>query len=258
MYSSVVERCPDKTEVLGPIPSTRTIMKNLYVVATPIGNIKDITYRAKEVLEKSTLILAEDTRVTKKLFNLLSISLIGKTFLSIHAQSSDSSIKKGLDFCLEHDEISLVSDAGTPAISDPGSDFVQAFRYRYDDSCIYPIPGVSAVIAALSVSGFPVNHFEFIGFIPHKKGRKTLFENLSKTEHSVVFYESPHRILKTLDSLISFLPERYIMVGREMTKSFEEYKIGFPKDILNYYEENKDKIKGEFCVVISPIYYKLS
>lgn len=229
---------------------------NLFVVATPIGNIKDISIRALEILESSSLILAEDTRSTKKLFSLLKIDYSNKIFLSSHAQSSQGSIEKALEECSNHKDISLVTDAGTPAISDPGSLFVDLFREKYPDSNIYPIPGASAITSAISVSGFPGNHFEFIGFIPHKKGRNTLFSSLLEKEHTVVMYESPHRILKTLESLCEHIPERYIFIAREITKVFEEYKKGLPSDILSYFKENSDKVRGEFVVIISPNFYK--
>ncbi len=229
---------------------------SLYVVATPIGNIKDITIRAKEILEKSTLILAEDTRVAKKLFNLLEISLSGKNFLAMHAQSSDFAMQKAILESVNHEHVSLMTDAGTPAISDPGSLFVDTFRKTYKDANVYPIPGVSALVTGISVSGFPVNHFEFLGFVPHKKGRLTFFEKIKNTEHAVVFYESPHRVIKALESLVSVIPDRHIMIGREMTKAFEEYPRGTSKEMLEYFNDNKDRVRGEFCIVVSPIYYR--
>lgn len=221
---------------------------NLYVVATPIGNLGDCSPRAKEVLEKATLIVAEDTRTTGQLLKLLGIGK--KEFVSSHAQSSNASLKKTLDRCKAHEYIALVTDAGTPAISDPGSLFISAFRVAYPDALITPIPGPSAVIAALSVSGFPASHFEFLGFIPHKKGRETLFKKIAQTEHTVVCYESPHRILKTLESLAQVLGERELMIGREMTKQFEEYVHGSAATLLTYYTNNPEKVRGEFVVVI--------
>lgn len=227
----------------------------LSVVATPIGNLKDITLRAKEVLDQATLVLAEDTRTTGQLFKLLGIEG-KKEFVSSHAQSSDSAIEKALDRCAEHEYIVLVTDAGTPAISDPGSLFIDAFRTRYPEATVVPIPGASALVCAVSVSGFPGNHFEFIGFIPHKKGRQTLFEKIQNTEHMLVMYESPHRILKTLESLASALGERELMIGREMTKTFEEYPRGTAAELLMYYQSHPDKVKGEFVIVVAPSYHK--
>ena len=224
----------------------------LSVVATPIGNLGDISARAREVLEAATLVVAEDTRTSGQLLKLLGISSEGKTFVSSHAQSSEAALRKALERCSEHENIALVTDAGTPAISDPGSFFIHEFRAMYLEASIVPIPGASAVISALSVSGFPSSHFEFLGFIPHKKGRQTLFARIRDIEHTIVLYESPHRILKTLESLVEMLGERQIMVGREMTKQFEEYPVGTSAAMLAYYTEHPDKVRGEFVVVIAP------
>lgn len=224
----------------------------LNIVATPIGNLRDITLRAKEVLENATLILAEDTRSIKKLLTLLEIPLGGKIYISSHAQSTPGALQKALEACKEHEVIALVTDAGTPAISDPGSLFIYEFRKHYPSATVVPIPGVSAVVAALSVSGFPGNHFEFIGFIPHKKGRQTLFTTIAQTEHTVCMYESPHRILKTLEALALVLGDRPVMVGREMTKSFEEYPVGTAQELFDYYSDNTDKVRGEFVIVVAP------
>lgn len=229
----------------------------LSVVATPIGNTKDITLRALDVLSNATLILAEDTRSTKKLFSLLEIAYSDKEFISSHAQSSDHAIERALLACENHESIVLVTDAGTPAISDPGSLFVDLFRTRYPEATIVPIPGSSAITAALSVSGFPGNHFEFLGFIPHKKGRQTLFASLAAIEHTVVFYESPHRVIKTLESLIEAIGERYMFLGREMTKVFEEYVVGTPKELLVHLTEHPEKERGEFVFIIAPKQYKV-
>lgn len=223
----------------------------LYVVATPIGNLSDCSPRAKKILDEATLIIAEDTRSIKKLLSLLSIS-IDKTFLSSHAQSTGKELEKALETCREHEVIALVTDAGTPAISDPGSFFISEFYNHYPQSLVVPVPGPSAVTTALSVCGFPVSHFEFLGFIPHKKGRKTIFEYIQNSNHVIIFYESPHRILKTLESL-QILGDRPIMVGREMTKQFEEYPRWSAAELLQYYQSHQEKIKGEFVIVVSPV-----
>lgn len=224
----------------------------LSVLATPIGNLKDITLRAKEVLEQATLIVAEDTRTTGQLMKLLGISSEGKIFRSSHAQSSQVSFKKLLNECAEHEHIALVTDAGTPAISDPGSLFVDMFRKTYPQGEIVPIPGPSALAAALSVSGFPASHFLFLGFLPHKKGRQTLFKMIAETDRAVVCYESPHRIMKTLEILAESIGDRPLMVGREMTKQFEEYPRGSAAFLLDYFKKNPEKIRGEFVIVIAP------
>ena len=228
---------------------------NLHIVATPIGNLADCSPRAKDILSKATLVIAEDTRTTGQLLKLLGIEG-KKSFLSSHAQSSASALQKTLEACQDHDIIALVTDAGTPAISDPGSFFINHFRTMYPDATVVPVPGPSAVIAALSVSGFPSSHFEFLGFIPHKKGRQTLFQSLLNKEHTVVLYESPHRILKTLESLRDVLGDRLIMVGREMTKQFEEYPVNTAGALLDYYTANPDKVRGEFALIISPQGFK--
>jgi 16S rRNA (cytidine1402-2'-O)-methyltransferase len=229
----------------------------LNIVATPIGNLADCSPRAKEIVGNATLIIAEDTRTTGQLLKLLGVSGLSaqagkKSFLSSHAQSSAAALQKTLETCKEHELIALVTDAGTPAISDPGSFFISHFRAMYPEAAVVPIPGPSAAIAALSVSGFPASHFEFLGFIPHKKGRQTLFQSLVEKDHTVVMYESPHRILKTLEALAEVFPERLIMIGREMTKQFEEYPVASAKELLDYYTAHPDKVRGEFVIVVSP------
>lgn len=222
----------------------------LSVVATPIGNLKDITVRAREVLEQATLVVAEDTRTTGQLYKLLGIEG-ERDFVSFHAQSSESASEKALVRCGEHEHIVLVTDAGTPAISDPGCLFVDMFRARYPEASIMPIPGPSAVISALSVSGFPASHFEFMGFVPHKKGKQTLCAQIAQIEHAVVVYESPHRIVKTLEMLSEHIGERAVFVAREMTKHFEEYRHGTAQEHAEYYTDHPDACRGEFVLVIA-------
>lgn len=224
----------------------------LSIVATPIGNLKDITLRGVEVLNQATLIVAEDTRTSGQLFKLLGIGGEKKEFVASHAMSTKNALEKALERCKSHEYIALVTDAGTPTISDPGSFFVSEFRKLYPESKVVPVPGASAVISALSVSGFPSDHYEFVGFIPHKKGRQTLFARIGELEHTVVFYESPHRIVKTLNELGSVLSDRKIFIAREMTKMFEEYKLGTGSELATYYTENKDKVRGEFVCIVSP------
>jgi 16S rRNA (cytidine1402-2'-O)-methyltransferase len=223
----------------------------LSIVATPIGNLKDITLRAKEVLEQATLVIAEDTRTSGQLFKLLGIEG-KKEFVSSHLLSTDTSLQKALERCEEHEHIALVTDAGTPAISDPGSFFIAEFRKAYPQASIVPIPGASAVIAALSVCGYPADHFEFVGFIPHKKGKQTLLKRISETDHVVVFYESPHRITKTLTDLDTLIGTREVFIAREITKLFEEYRFGTAAEQCSYYTEHPDKCRGEFVCIIAP------
>ena len=223
----------------------------LSVVATPIGNLKDITLRAKEVLEQATLIVAEDTRTSGQLLKLLQIGGY-KEFVSSHAMSSKNALQKALERCKSHEYIALVTDAGTPAISDPGSFFINEFRKLYTEASVVPIPGASAVISALSVSGYPADYFEFLGFIPHKKGRQTLFGRIGELNHVVAFYESPHRILKTLVDLGAIIGEREVFIAREMTKVFEEYRHGTCTSLSGYFAGHPDKCRGEFVCIVSP------
>jgi 16S rRNA (cytidine1402-2'-O)-methyltransferase len=223
----------------------------LSIVATPIGNLKDITIRAKEVLEQATLIVAEDTRTSGQLLKLLGIEG-NREFVASHAMSTKNALQKALERCGSHEYIALVTDAGTPTISDPGSFFVSEFRKLYPETKVVPIPGASAVISALSVSGYPSDHYEFVGFVPHKKGRQTLFAQIRDTEHVVVFYESPHRIVKTMKDLGAVISDREIFIAREMTKVFEEYIFGSGEELAKYFEEHKDKCRGEFVCIVSP------
>src|SRR3989344_765243 len=181
-------------------------MPTLYIVATPIGNLEDITLRALRVLKEVDLILCEDTRVTKRLLEKYEIKT---PTMSYHAQSKLSKVEKIFALLEEGKNLALVSDAGTPTISDPGCLLVSQIRQHFmsrsnldiEEVKIAPIPGPSAVLAALSISGFPSSEFLFLGFLPHKKGRETLFKEIAVSKRTVVFYESPHRIIKTLESL---------------------------------------------------------
>lgn len=225
-------------------------MAKIYIVATPIGNLEDVTYRAVRILGEVDMVLCEDTRVTKRLLDHYEIQT---PTLSYHAQSGVAKVEKIFDLLDQGKDLALVSDAGTPTISDPGVQLIQQLKERYQDSVsIVPIPGPSASLAALSISGFPTAPHIFLGFLPHKKGRKTLFERIASSKETCIFYESPHRILKTLESLADVLPEsRNILVARELTKLYEETLQGSPKEVLEYFKNNPDKIKGEFVVLVS-------
>ncbi|MBI5140248.1 MAG: 16S rRNA (cytidine(1402)-2'-O)-methyltransferase [Candidatus Vogelbacteria bacterium] len=224
-------------------------MSNLYIVATPIGNLEDITFRAIETLKSADIILCEDTRVTKKLLDRYSIV---KPTISYHSQSKLKKIDEIIELLREGKNLALVSDAGTPAISDPGSFLVSRVRRELFDSVrIIPIPGPSAVVSALSASGFPASDFLFLGFLPHKKGRQALFEEIKNSKRTVVFYESPHRFLKSLESLGSVLEsKRLIAIGRELTKIYEETRVGTTEELLSFYSSNPDKVRGEFVVIV--------
>ncbi len=223
-------------------------MSKFYVVATPIGNMGDITLRAIETLKSVDLILCEDTRVTKKLLNKYGIN---KPTMSYHAQSKLSKTDKILELLKEDKDLALVSDAGTPGISDPGALLISKIRTWTSDVQVMPIPGATALITALSGSGLPTHEFTFLGFLPHKKGRETLFKEISESKKTMVFYESPHRILKTLESLVKFCPDKKVCVARELTKIYEEFKTGTPIEVLEYYTKNKEKQRGEFTVLIT-------
>lgn len=224
------------------------------VVATPIGNLDDITHRAVEVLRQADIILCEDTRTTKKL--LLKYGIDTQT-ISYHAHSGISKTDGILSALREGKNIALVSDAGTPGISDPGAELVGKIRKELADEIlsgeikIQAVPGPSAFVAALSVSGVPCSDFVFLGFLPHKKGRQTLFKEMAESKRTVVFYESPHRILKTLESLREMPKPKRVTVCRELTKIFEETISGTPDDVARYFSANPDKVRGEFVVILS-------
>lgn len=221
----------------------------LYVVSTPIGNLDDMTKRAVEVLNRVDLIACEDTRVTKKLLDHFSITT--KT-ISYHAQSDDRKEDKLIELLGAGHDIALVSDAGTPTISDPGSRLIKRIYEELPQVEVLTIPGPSALMAALSVSGIPSAQFVFLGFLPHKKGRQTLFREIAESDRTIVFYESPHRILKTLESLAESLSgARIVAIGRELTKIHEETVRGTAKEVLTYFQENSEHLRGEFVVIVS-------
>jgi len=226
-------------------------MSKFYVVATPIGNLGDITLRAIETLKSVDLILCEDTRETKKILDKYGINT---PTMSYHAQSKLSKTDKIFELLENGKNLALVSDAGTPGISDPGALLVSKIkehphlRHGVD---VIPVPGPTALITALSASGLPTHEFTFLGFLPHKKGRETLFKEIAGAKRTMVFYESPHRILKTLESLQKFCPNKKVCLARELTKIYEEFKIGSPAELLKYLKENKIKQKGEFVVIVA-------
>lgn len=224
----------------------------LFIVATPIGNLEDISLRALRVLREADMILCEDTRVTKK---LLAKYEIVKPVESYHAHSEISKIEKAVALLQDGKNLALVSDAGTPAISDPGVLLVQKVRERFgNEARVVPIPGPSAVVAALSASGLPSSDFLFLGFLPHKKGRETLFKEIAASRRTVVFYESPHRITKALASLGAVLGgqgARVVVVARELTKIHEEFIRGSSEEVADYFTKNPEKIRGEFVVMVA-------
>ena len=220
-------------------------MPNLYIIATPIGNLEDITFRAIRILREADLILCEDTRQTKKLLDRYEIQT---PTTSYHQHSKLNKINRIIGLINEGKNLALVSDAGTPGISDPGNLLIRHLIDNNIDVKIIPVPGPSAVISALSVSGFPTDNFIFLGFVPHKKGRQTFFENLAQEKRTAVFYESCHRIMKTLDSLQKYLPEKEIVICRELTKIYETIYRGKPEEIIK--KITPDQVKGEFVVIV--------
>jgi len=219
----------------------------LYIVATPIGNLGDITLRAVSVLKSADFILAEDTRVTRVLLEKYNIK---REITSYHQHSGLKKVKKIIELLKENKNLALVSDAGTPGINDPGNFLIQEILKELPDLKIVPIPGPNAAITALGVSGFPSDKFVFLGFPPHKKGRQTFFKKIGDIKETIVFYESKHRILKALRELkeLSTIDNRPIMVARELTKQFETIYRGTAIEILD--QLNGAKVLGEFVVVI--------
>lgn len=223
----------------------------LSVVGTPIGNLGDITLRALQTLKEADAIACEDTRVTAKLLTRYDIQ---KPLLVYHAQSGRLSATRILSQLSEGKRIALVTDAGTPGISDPGSELVRLVRDTFGDEVrIETIPGPSALTAALSIAGVPTNEFVFLGFLPHKKGRQTIFSEIEGMKRTAVFYESPHRIEKALASLAEVLGEdRKVMVFRELTKLHEQVVEGSAREVKGYFEAHQPEVRGEFVVVVAP------
>jgi 16S rRNA (cytidine1402-2'-O)-methyltransferase len=220
----------------------------LYIVATPIGNLADITSRAIEALKSADLILCEDTRVTKVLLDNYGIA---KPLLSYHQHSDAEKTGEILKLLEDGKILALVSDAGTPGISDPGNQLVESAAKKFGDGVkIIPVPGANAAIAALSVSGFPTDKFIFLGFPPAKNKRKKYFEDLLASEFTAVFYESNFRILKTLAEIDDLNPDksRRIAVCRELTKAFESIYRGTIAEVIA--KIKKDPLKGEFVAVL--------
>ena len=227
-------------------------MATLYVIGTPIGNLEDITLRALRVLKEVDLILCEDTRVTGR---LLAKYEIDTPKMSYHAQSKLSKVDKILELLEEGKNLALVSDAGTPCISDPGVQLLAQVRERFGEEVpIVPIPGPSALITALSAAGISVAEFSFLGFLPHKKGRETLFKEIAVSPRVMAFYESTHRIEKALESLEKFCgPDRQIVIARELTKIYEEFVRGTISEARTHFSSNPDRVRGEFVVIVAGV-----
>ncbi|TSC68988.1 MAG: 16S rRNA (cytidine1402-2'-O)-methyltransferase [Parcubacteria group bacterium Gr01-1014_56] len=227
-------------------------MQKLSVVATPIGNLEDITLRALRVLKEADVIACEDTRVTKKLLSHFDIHTPTVTF---NANSGEKGFAKIIELLEGGKHIALVSDAGTPGLSDPGLELVSVVREsasrRMPELKIEAIVGPSALAAAVSIAGLRAPSFTFYGFLPLKKGRETIFKEIAASERASVMYESPHRIMKTLEALAGLLPEaRRVGVFREITKVYEEAVVGSGKEVLKHFVDTPEKQRGEFVVIV--------
>lgn len=219
-------------------------MSKLYLIPTPIGNLEDITLRALRILKEADILLAEDTRTSGILLKHYGID---KKLYAHHKHNEHKTVNFISKEILSGKSVALMSDAGTPGISDPGFLLVrECIKNNIEVECL---PGPTAFIPALVQSGLPCDRFVFEGFLPHKKGRKTKFEALAQEDRTIVLYESPYRIVKTLEQIIEFLgAERRVCVSRELTKKFEENVRGTANDVLAYYKSKEPK--GEFVVII--------
>lgn len=218
----------------------------LYMVATPIGNLEDITFRAVETLKKADVLACEDTRVTRILLDKYGIT--PQKIISHHQHNEKNSVPGILSLLQEGRTVALVSDAGTPVISDPGNKLVrEAVKAGIP---VIPIPGPSAVTTLLSVCHFPVDIYTFEGFLPHKKGRQTRLKQMAERTHATVLFESTHRILKLLEELQACCGERDLLVGRELTKIHETLFRGTVSEARSWFQDHP--VKGEFVLIVAP------
>jgi len=217
----------------------------LYIVATPIGNLEDITLRALRILGEANVIFAEDTRVAKK---LLAKYEIDTPVHRLDAHTEAKGAAEIIERIKEGQKVAYVSDAGTPGVSDPGARLVA--RAREAGARVETIPGPSSVTAALAIAGVSGDSFTFLGFLPHKKGRQTALRGIAETERLVVLFESTHRIGKLLNELHEYIPGRTVTIARELTKVHEEVLTGAPNELLGVLTEYPEKQKGEFVVLV--------
>lgn len=221
----------------------------LYIVATPIGNLSDISERAKTLLSDADVIACEDTRVTKKLLGLLNIGFSGKKFITLHDHNEQEKSQEVIDLVNQGLCVVQVSDAGSPLISDPGYKLIKQCHEQNTPFAV--VPGCCAIICALQMSGLPTNRFMFAGFIPNKdKAREDLFEELAGIDTTLVFYETAPRLLKTLGVAKKIFANRDFAVAREITKIHEECKTGTADDVIAYFEKNPPK--GEIVFMVAP------
>lgn len=220
----------------------------LYIVATPIGNLSDMTLRGLETLKSIDAVLSEDTRVTG---NLLRHFEIKKPLISFHEHTEADKAEKLIARIQNGESMALVTDAGTPGISDPGNVLVALAATA--GIKVVPIPGASALGAIISVAGIDMREFTFLGFPPHKKGRETFFRRVTESTSPVIYYESPHRVLKNLELLMEFAPNKKLVLGRELTKVFEEVVRGSITEVSEYLSGKLGKMKGEFTIIVYPV-----
>ena len=220
-------------------------MSTLYIVGTPIGNLEDVSLRALRILKEVDFLLCEDTRVTKRLLEHYDIST---STISYHQHSTLQKVDSILELLREGKNLALVSDAGTPGISDPGNKLVSEVIRNVEGVQVVPIPGASALTAVASISGFPMDRFVFLGFPPQKNKRKKFFEEVIASKYPVIFYESPYRIQKTLEELRALDGHLPIVVARELTKKFETTYRGTVNEVIE--QVKADSSKGEFVVAV--------
>lgn len=230
----------------------KVLTPGLYIVATPIGNLEDITLRAIRTLKQVDCIFCEDTRYTRKLLSHYGIKNRTESF---HARSGLGRINHIVELLESGKTLAYVTDSGTPGVSDPSSLLVAEVRGRLPEVKIVAVPGPSALTAAVSIAGLPIHEFVFVGFLPHKKGRETLIKEIVQSERAFIFYESTHRIEKALHALKDHMlsdvgGERLILIGRELTKTFEEAVLLTPSEHLSRVENDTDKTRGEFVLIV--------
>ena len=219
----------------------------LFLISTPIGNLADMTFRSIDILSKVQVLACEDTRNTQKLLNLLGVKTEA-TFISYHEYNADKMRPKLIQFLKDGKDIALVSDAGTPLVSDPGYRLVK--ECRANGLSVIPVPGANAVLPALQLSGLPSDRFFFNGFLSTKKSaRKTELQSLKNVPATLIFYESPHRVLETLKDMLEVFSDRKAAVVRELTKKFEEAKNGLLSELVSFYTENGEP-KGEIVILV--------
>ena len=226
-------------------------MSILYVVGTPIGNLEDITLRALRIFKEVDYILCEDTRVTRKLLDHYEVKT---PTISYHQHSGDLKVERIIDLLRNGKNLALVTDAGTPGISDPGGKLVSLVRKAFADGVtIESVPGPAAITTAISIAGAGLDRFLFLGFLPNKKGRQTMLKEISASDYPVIVYESKHRIIKLLEELEKFNENKNpysLVVCRELTKMFESLYEGSAADILAELLKDPNNLKGEFVVII--------